>query len=142
MILPDLEVAKAKRKSVKDIGTWMMCFTIYMATAGKKHPDMTPSLLAYRLQILWAHQEYEEPTWREYDVRFRQQAVDSGNRAWVQLDPQLHVYDHSFVGRARWAVNQQVSDTAEVGNWPARAEQSARDGGKAKTDVCFRFNKD
>ncbi|KAL5477312.1 hypothetical protein EMCRGX_G024096 [Ephydatia muelleri] len=102
-------------------------------TVGKKHPDMTPELLAYMLHILRAYREYEEPAWREYDVRFRQQAAVSGNRAWAQLDPQL--YNQCFVGRARRAANPQVSEAAEMAQRPARAEQKAGVGGKAKTDV-------
>ena len=70
VILPGLEVARAKKKSVEDVRTWTMCLTIYTAAVGMKHPYMMPEMLAYMLHILRLHQEYEEPQWREYDVRF------------------------------------------------------------------------
>ena len=54
------------------VHAWSMCFTIYTATVGIKHPEMTSDMLAYMLHILRSHREYEEPAWREYDVRFRQ----------------------------------------------------------------------
>ena len=60
VILPGLEVARAKKKSVEDVRTWTMCFTIYTAAVGMKHPDMMPEMLAYMLHILRSHQEYEE----------------------------------------------------------------------------------
>ena len=90
VILPSLEVARAKRKAVEDVWTWTMCFTMCIAVVGKKHPDMMPEMMAYMLHILWAHREYEEPTWHGYNVPFRQQAAMSGNMAWAQLDPQLY----------------------------------------------------
>ena len=70
VILPGLEVARAKRKAVEDVWTWTMCFTMCIAVVGKKHPDMVPEMLAYMLHILWAHREYEEPTWHGYNVPF------------------------------------------------------------------------
>lgn len=138
VILPGLEVARAKRKAVEDIRSWSMCFTIYTAAVGKKYPEMMPEMLAYMLHILRAHREFEEPAWREYDVRFRQQAAVSGNRAWSQLDPQI--YSTCFVSRARRPVVPPVPEGVELVKKPARVEQGAG-GGKIKTDVCFRFNK-
>ena len=81
VILPGLEVARAKRKAVEDVWTWTMCFTMCIAVVGKKHPDMMPEMLAYILPILWAHQEWEEPTWHGYNVPFRQQVAISRNMA-------------------------------------------------------------
>eukprot|EP00731_Ephydatia_muelleri_P032349 Em0023g856a len=137
VILPGLEVARAKKKPVEDIRTWSMCFTIYTATVGIKHPEMTSDMLAHMLHILRSHREYEEPAWREYDVRFRQLAAVSGNKAWAQLDPQL--YNQCFVGRARRVASSPQPGEASAGiTKPARAERE----GKAKSEVCFRFNRE
>ena len=104
VILPGLEVARAKKKSVEDVWTWTMCFTIYTAEVGAKHPGMMPEMLAYMLHILRSHREYEEPAWREYDVRFQQMAAVTGNKAWSQLDPQL--FNKCFVaGLGGWQVH-------------------------------------
>ena len=122
VILPGLEVARAKKKPVKDIRTWSMCFKIYTATVGIKHPEMTSDMLAYMLHILRSHHEYEEPAWREYDVRFRQLAAVSGNKAWAQLDPQL--YNQCFVGRAKRVASSPQPGEASAGiTKPARAER-------------------
>ena len=52
---------EVKKKSVEDVRTWTMCFTIYTAAVVMKHPDMMPEMLAYMLHILRSHREYEEP---------------------------------------------------------------------------------
>ena len=92
---------------------------------GIKHPEMTSDMLAYMLHILRSHREYEEPAWREYDVRFRQLAAVLGNKAWAQLDPQL--YNQCFVGRARRVASSPQPGEASAGiTKPARAARARR----------------
>ncbi|KAL5500117.1 hypothetical protein EMCRGX_G011621 [Ephydatia muelleri] len=119
VILPGLEVARAKKKP---------------ASGG--YPYMVHAC-ASRFILPRSHREYEEPAWREYDVRFRQLAAVSGNKAWAQLDPQL--YNQCIVGRARRVASSPQPGEASAGiTKPARAERE----GKAKSEVCFRFNRE
>ena len=134
VILPGLVVARAKKKSVEDVRTWTMCFTIYTAAVGMKHPDMMPEMLAYMLHILRSHREYEEPAWREYDVRFRQMAAVTGNKAWSQLDPQL--FNQCFVGRAN-----RVASPPQQGDFGMRPVKVERES-KMKPDICYRYNRE
>ena len=46
VILPGLEIAKAKRRPVEDVHTWSMSFTTYIAAVGQKHPAMMCEMLA------------------------------------------------------------------------------------------------
>jgi len=134
VILPGLEVARAKKKSVEDIRTWTMCFTIYTAAVGIKHPEMMPEMLAYMLHILRSHREYEEPAWREYDVRFRQMVAVTGNKAWSQLDPQL--FNQCFVGRAR-----RVASPPQQGDSGGKLAKVEREN-KMKPEICYRYNRE
>ena len=54
VILQGIEVARAKRKPVKDIYTWIQCFAIYMAAMAKHDPGAIPEMLAYMLTIMKA----------------------------------------------------------------------------------------
>ena len=86
VILPGLEVAEARKKPVRDLFTWLQCFSIYVAVVAKKCPEMVPEMLAYVLIVMRAQWEYEEPAWRLYDVAFRDKAAATGNRKWSQID--------------------------------------------------------
>lgn len=99
VILPGLEVARAKKKQVHDIHTWIQCYAIYVAVMAKTHPEAVPDMLAYMLVIMRAQQEYEEPAWRLYDEAFRDKAASTGNKKWALIDP--HIYNQIFTGRAR-----------------------------------------
>ena len=136
VILPGLEVARARRKPVEDIHTWSMCFVVYMAAVVQKHPEMVGDLLAYMLQILKAHTEYADQAWREYDVRFRQVAAVSGIKNWSQLDAQI--YNQCFVGRARRAALRPAEHSQIPSSSRAGHEQRV---GKIKGDVCIKFNR-
>ena len=70
-MLPGLEVARAKRKTVKDIYTLVSCFALYVSVIATKNLDRTPAMMAYLLTILRAQREYEDPAWRTYDERWQ-----------------------------------------------------------------------
>ena len=65
IILPGLEVARARKKPIEEIGRWIQCFTIYMAVMARKYSEAILEILAYMymLSIMRAQQEYEEPAW-------------------------------------------------------------------------------
>ncbi len=67
VIMPGLEVVRARKKPIVEIGHWIECFAIYMAVVSQKFPTSTPELLAYMLTIRRAQREYEEPAWKVYD---------------------------------------------------------------------------
>ena len=46
IILPGLEIARARCKPIKDIITWVQCFTIFMAAVQKQEPEAINELLA------------------------------------------------------------------------------------------------
>ena len=79
IILPGLEVARARKKPIEEIGRWIQCFAIYMAVMARKYPEAIPEMLAYMLSIVRAQQEYEEPAWSQYDEAFREKAASIGN---------------------------------------------------------------
>ena len=99
IILPGLEVARARKKPIEEIGRWIQCFAIYMAVMARKHPKAIPEMLAYMLSIMRAQQEYEEPAWSRYDEAFREKVAAIGNRKWSQID--THIYNQVFTGRAK-----------------------------------------
>ena len=99
IIMPGLEVARASKKPIEDIQTWIQCFLIYVAVMATKYPSVIPGMVAYMLVIIKAQQEYEEPAWRLYDEAFREKAATTGNRKWALSDP--HLYSQLFTGRAR-----------------------------------------
>ncbi len=128
VILPGLEVARAKKKVVQDINTWIQCYAIYVAVMASKHPEAVPDMMAYMLVIMRAQQEYEEPAWRLYDQAFRDKAASMGNKKWATIDP--HIYNQAFTGRARkrqWGEDGQVGFQAgESGPIPASRKRPAR----------------
>ena len=114
VILQGIEVARAKRKPVKDIYTWIQCFAIYMAVMAKHDPGSIPEMLAYMLTIMKAQQEFKEPAWRLYDKAYRKKASATGNRKWSQIDPLL--YNQLFTGRANEAFCQHCHSTTHTGD--------------------------
>ena len=97
VILQGMEVTRAKRRPIKGIYTWILCFTIYMAAMAKHDPGSIPEMLAYMLTIMKAQKEFKEPAWRLYDVAYREEAAATGNKKWSQIDPLL--YNQLFTGR-------------------------------------------
>ena len=99
--MPGLEVARASKKPIEEIQSWIQCFLIYMAVMAMRYPSAVPGMVAYMLVIIRAQKEYEEPAWRLYDEAFRDKAATTGNRNWAQTDS--HLYNQMFTGRA-WKV--------------------------------------
>ncbi len=58
IIIRDLEIFRARRKPVKDIGTWVQCFAVYMAAMAKQHAEVVEEMLAYMLAIVRAQKEF------------------------------------------------------------------------------------
>ena len=87
VILPGLELAKAKKKVVLDIHTWICCFAIYLTVMATKQPTILPELVAYMLFIIRIQREYEELVWRFYDEAFRDKAAATGNKKMVNVRP-------------------------------------------------------
>ncbi len=99
IILPGLEIARARRKPIKDIITWVQCFAVFMAAVHKQDPPAVNELLAYMFTIIRASQEFEDPAWRNYDEAFREKATATGNRKWSAID--TLIYNRSFTGHAK-----------------------------------------
>ena len=115
VILQGIEVARAKRKPVKDIYTWIQCFAIYMAAMAKHDPGSIPEMLAYMLTIMKTQKEFKEPAWRLYDEAYREKSAATGNRRWSQINPLL--YNQLFTGRAiEVAFCQHYHSTTHTGD--------------------------
>ena len=87
IILPGLEIARARRKPIRDMITWVQCFAVFMAAVHKQDPGAIKKLLAYMFTIIRAAQEFEDPAWRNYDEAFRKKAAATGNRKWSEVNP-------------------------------------------------------
>ena len=55
IILPGLEVARARKKPIEEIGRWIQGFAIYMAVMARKYPEAILEMLAYILSIMRHH---------------------------------------------------------------------------------------
>ncbi len=97
IILKGVEVARPRRKPLKDIHSWVQCFTVYFAAMDKHYPDATPQLVAYMLTIMRAQWEFQEPAWRMYDEVYHEKAAARGNCKWSQMDPLLYNQEDSHM---------------------------------------------
>jgi len=153
IVLPGLEVAKAKKKPVQDIRVWTQCFALYATVLIKRYPETVADLMAYLSLIVQAHRDYEDPAWQRYDEAFRDKAAATGNRKWSSLDP--HLYNKICAGRARKVCLDTSSPAMEKGagdptlvpppKRPAR-ELGRSWGGKSqpprgyKSNTCWDWN--
>jgi len=137
IILPSVEVARAKRKPVEDIHTWLQCFGVYVAAMSKQFPEAVPDLMAYMITIMRAQREYEEPAWRLYDTAFRDKAASTGNRKWAQLDP--HIYNQIFTGRARKLLSTSVGGN-DTGRKRYSMEKPIGEVKKRAKQICWDWN--
>ncbi len=149
----DLQLSRARRRPIKDINTWIQCFTVYVAVRAKKSPEVVPEMLVYLLTIMRAQKEFEEPAWRLYDVAFREKAASTRNTQWSKIDP--HLYNQVFTGRARRVTfcthcqatthtseeckeappRKKVAVSGETG-WGPSGSPSV----EADTGICWQFN--
>ena len=111
IMLPGLEVARAKRKTIKDIYTWVSCFALYVSVLATKYPDRTLAMMAYLLTILRAQREYEDPAWR---TSFREMRGSTGLKDWSKPDESIftRVFTagrSSYATIAPWQGTQQMT---------------------------------
>ena len=90
------------RKLIPDLATWVQCFMIYSAVLISKEPDRAKNLLAYMSLIAKCSLKYKWPSWVVYDLNFRQEAVETGQRDWSKVEPSI--YTQYFTGAA---INQE-----------------------------------
>ena len=82
--------AMPKRKTIKEIETWIEAFCTYAAVRGKKHPEDIPELMTYAATIVKAARVYGGPNWLAYGNRFRQlAAAKQMKQCWGQKDMAL-----------------------------------------------------
>ena len=133
VILPGLELAKAKKKVVLDIHTWIRCFAIYLTVMATKQPTVLPELVAYMLFIIRIQREYEEPVWRFYDEAFRDKAAATGNKKWSMSDQDL--CNRLLTGRARSL--QMCTNCNHIGHetnaCPVAASTAGKQFGRARS---------
>ena len=99
VMLPNMEITRAKKKPIKDIHTWTSCFAVYVAVLSSKFPECSTPMMAYLLTILKAHREFANPGWRMYDEAFRTMAAATGLRNWSSQDEPI--YGRILTGHAR-----------------------------------------
>ena len=93
------ELAKAQKKMVPDVGTWVQCFAIYASVVATQKPAQIPPMMAYMVDIIRASRQFKWPSWVLYDVSYRRQAAAAGQEDWSKVDPSL--YARCFTGWAR-----------------------------------------
>ena len=82
--------ARPKLREVKDILTWVSCFTLYIAVLGQAHPHLMQQRLAYMALVVREARRNGGDSWRSYDAIFRQNAAVSPDVDWSQLDSALY----------------------------------------------------
>lgn len=87
IILPGMEVSKARRKQVDTLTVWLQCFGILVAVLAQKFPEVVPDMMMYIILIIQTHRDYEDPAWQRYDEAFTDKAAVTGNRKWGGLGP-------------------------------------------------------
>ena len=145
IMLPGLEVARAKRKTIKDIYTWVSCFALYVTVLATKYPDRTPAMMAYLLTILRAQREYEDPAWRTYDESFREMAASTGLKDWSK--PDESIFTRVFTGRARKVqlcnhcslAGHTADDCPQSRKRPRESRQLLRAQGR-QSNICWDYN--
>ena len=76
--------ARPKLREVKDILTWVLCFTTYIAVVSQAHPHLVQQRLAYMALIVREARRNGGDGWRSYDIIFRQNAAVSSLVDWSQ----------------------------------------------------------
>ena len=135
VILPGLEIARAKRRPVEDVHTWSICLTTYIAAVG--HAE-TPCNDVRDARIHATDSAYTGRIRRAGVARIRPAISADGSRDGQQdlVAARAQIYNQCYVGRAR-----RVDQTKDAGlAVPKHGQESA--GGKAKTDCCLIFNQD
>ena len=89
--------ARPKLREVKDILTWVSCFTTYIAVVSQAHPHLVQQRLAYMALIVREARRNGGDGWRSYDIIFRQNAAVSSLVDWSQLDSAL--YSSTFLAQ-------------------------------------------
>ena len=82
--------ARPRLREVKDILTWVSCFTLYVAVLGQAHPHLMQQRLAYMALVVREARRNGGDGWRSYDAIFRQNAAVSPDVDWSQLDSALY----------------------------------------------------
>ena len=90
------------RKLIPDLATWVQCFSIYSAVIISKAPDRAKNLLAYMTSIAKCSAKYRWPSWVVYDLNFRQDAAEAGQKDWSKVEPSI--YTQCFTGAG---INQE-----------------------------------
>ena len=156
IILPGLEIARARRKPIKDIITWVQCFVIFMAAVQQHDPGAINELLAYMFTIIRAAQEFEDPAWRSYDEAFREKAAATGNRKWSEIDSLI--YNRVFTGHARKipmattnTTGPRPTDLPGPSHSPAQhtyyseppppKRPAPMSSNASRSDICYLFNR-
>ena len=158
IILPGLEITRARRKPIRDIITWVQCFAVFMAAVHKQDPPAVKELLAYMFTIIRAAQEFEDPAWKNYDEAFREKAAATGNRKWSAID--TLIYNRVFTGHAKKIQIAPSSGSHNAITTPARSlpaitpmpqgsyadlpptkRPALSPSAPARSDICYLFNR-
>ena len=86
------------RKLIPDLATWIQCFSIYAAVIITKEPERAKNLLAYMSLIAKCSLKYKWRSWVVYDLNFRQDAAEVGQKDWSKVEPST--YTQCFTGAA------------------------------------------
>ncbi len=101
---------------IRDLGTWVQCFSLFTAVLLTKHPNRATSLMLYQKNIGYLSQRFRWPTWVLYDYSFRQEAADLGKLDWSQLDYGLHAkyFHHVTSSLDTWCSTCHTVDHPQV----------------------------
>ncbi len=89
MLLQAADLSQS-RKLIRDLATWVQCFTIYSSVIHTKFPEQVPALLGYMATKSVSY--YKWPSWILYDQQFRQEAAETGAINWTKIDGGIHAY--------------------------------------------------
>ena len=90
--------SSAKRKHVRDIGSWLQAWSAYAATLLAADPSRGPELVGYQAIIAQANAEYQFTAWSRYDTAFRLWASKTPGARWDTINN--HLWAQCFTVRA------------------------------------------
>ena len=129
VVLPGLEVTQARQKPVRDVMTWVSCFSRFVAAMAPKFPESVPGFMSHLLIVLKAYTEVEDPAWRVYDEVFREKMTTKKVKQWQGMDVQL--YQEICGGRPR-----------RLGSSSGEGESKGfkKQGEESRKRVCWKYN--
>ena len=90
--------ARARKRVVRDIGSWLQAWSAFAATLLETDPSRGHELLGYQAIIAQANADYQPSAWLQYDSSFRLLASRHQSLRWDAIHN--HLWAQCFTGRA------------------------------------------